>query len=48
MGVLDLLQEGRPLPGPESGVLSNTRKWIVRGDTRADKAGDLIGKGRPG
>ena len=43
-----LLQEGGPLPGPESGLLSNTRKWIVRGDTRADKARDFIGKGRPG
>ena len=29
-----LLQQGGPLPGPESGLLSNTRKWIVRGDTR--------------
>ena len=28
-----LLQEGGPLPGPETGLLSNTRKWIVRGDT---------------
>ena len=28
-----LLQEGGPLPGPETGLLSNTRKWIVRGNT---------------
>ena len=28
-----LLQEGGPLPGPETGLLSNTQKWIVRGDT---------------
>ena len=28
-----LLQEGGPLPGPKTGLLSNTRKWIVRGDT---------------
>ena len=28
-----LLQEGGPLPGPETGLLSNTRKWIVQGDT---------------
>ena len=28
-----LLQEGGPLPGPKAGLLSNTRKWIVRGDT---------------
>ena len=38
---------GNPLPGPEPGLLSN-RKWIVRGDSRADKAKDFIGKGRPG
>ena len=43
-----LLQEGRPLPGPKPGLLSNTRKWIVQGDTCADKARDFIGKGRPG
>ena len=29
----EVLQEGRPLPGPETGLLSNTRKWIVWGDT---------------
>ena len=28
-----LLQEGGPLPGLETGLLSNTRKWIVQGDT---------------
>ena len=39
-----LLQEGGPLPCPESGLLSNTRKWIVWGDTRADRARDFIGK----
>ena len=39
-----LLQEGGPLPGPETGLLSNTRKWIVREDTCADKARDFIGK----
>ena len=43
-----LLQEGGPLPGPETELLSNTQKWIVRGDTRADKAGGFIGKERPG
>ena len=42
---LPMLQEGGPLPGPETGLLSNTRKWIVRGDTCADKARDFIGKG---
>ena len=30
---MNLLQEGGSLPGPETGLLSNTRKWIVRGDT---------------
>ena len=43
-----MLQEGGPLPGPETGLLSNTRKWIVRGDTSADKARNFIGKGHPG
>ena len=46
--MIQLLQEGGPLPGPGSGLLSNTRKWIVRRDTCADKARDFIGKGRPG
>ena len=40
-----LLQEGGPLPGPKSGLLSNTWKWVVWGDTHADKARDFIGKG---
>ena len=43
-----MLQEGGPLPGPESGLLSNTQKWIIRGDTPADEARDFMGKGRPG
>jgi len=43
-----MLQKGGPLPGPETGLLSNTWKWIVWGDTSADKARDFIGKGRPG
>ena len=43
-----MLQEGRPLPGPETVLLSNTQKWISRGDTCADKAREFIGKGRPG
>ena len=40
-----VFQEGGPLPGPESGLLSNAWKWIVQGDTRADKARDFIGEG---
>ena len=43
----ELLQEGGPLLGPKSGLLSNTRKWIVWGDTRADKARDYW-EGAPG
>ena len=45
---IQLLQEGRPLPGPETGLLSDTQKWIVRGDTCADKARDFIGNRHPG
>ena len=40
-----LLQEGGPLPGPKTGLLSNTRKWTVRGDTCANKQEILLGKG---
>ena len=43
-----MLQEGRPLSGPESELLSNTQKWIVQGDIHADKARDFTGKRRPG
>ena len=39
-----MLQEAEPLPGPKSGLLSNTRKWIVQWDTRTDKARDFFGK----
>ena len=39
---------GGPLPGPKSGLLSNTRKWIVWGDTCAGRAKGFIGKGHPG
>ena len=40
-----LLLEGGTLPGPETGLLSNTQKCIVRGDTCADKTEILLGKG---
>ena len=30
---MPLFQEGEPLPGPKTGLLSNTRKWIAWGDT---------------
>ena len=43
-----VLLEGGPLPGPEGGLLCNTQKWIVWGDTCAGKARDFIGKGHPG
>ena len=32
----------------QSGLLFKTQKWIVWGDTRADKTRDLIGKGHLG
>ena len=40
------MQERGPLPAPKRGLLSNTREWIVREDTHADKARDFTGKGR--
>ena len=40
-----VLQERGPLPGSESRLLSNIWKWIVRGDTCADKASYFTGKG---
>ena len=40
---LQVLQEGEP-----KGLLSNTWKRIVRGDTCADKARDFVGNVRPG
>ena len=40
-----LLQEGGPLPGPKRVFFPNTQKWIVQGDTRADKTRDFIVKG---
>ena len=43
-----LLKERGHLTGPETGFLSNTRKWIARGDTCADKARDFIGNGHLG
>ena len=43
-----LLQKGGPLPGPETGLLSNTRKRIVQGDTCANRTRDFIGKGHLG
>ena len=43
-----LLQKGRPLLGPESGLLSNIQKWIVWGDAHVDKARDFIEKGHSG
>ena len=46
--VVEVLQEGGLLPGPETGLLSNTWKWIIWRDTCADKARDFIGKGHPG
>ena len=36
------------LPGSESRLLSNTWKYLVRGDAHADKPRDLVGTGCPG
>ena len=36
--------QGDPLPGPESGLLSNALKWIVPGDTCTEEIKDFIGK----
>ena len=42
-----MVQEGGLPPGPESGLLSDAQKGPVQGDTRADKARDVIGQGAP-
>ena len=44
---VNLLQEGGPHPGPETGLLSNTRKWIVWGDTHWQSR-RFYWEGRPG
>ena len=38
----------RLFPVPMSGLLSNTQKWVVQGDTHAEKASDFIEKGHLG
>ena len=43
-----MLQEGGPVSGPETGLLSNTEKCIVYGDACVDKARDFIRKGPQG
>lgn len=42
-----MLQEGGPLTGPKSGLLSNTQKLTVQGDTCTDKGRDFVGKDCP-
>ena len=44
--VTKMLQEGGPIPGPEDGLLSNTRKWIFWGDTWQSKR--FYWEGAPG
>ena len=46
--VVEVLQEGGPLPKPETGLLPNTQKRIIQGDTCADKARYFIAKGNLG
>ena len=41
---MDTLQEGGPLPGPDSGPLSGTQIWLVQDDTHTDKAKDFLGR----
>ena len=43
-----MLQERGPLPGPKSELLSDTRKWIVRGDNTSWQSKRLYWKGAPG
>ena len=43
-----VLQEGGPLPAAKRELLSNPQKRIIQGDTRADKARDVVGMGHPG
>ena len=45
--LLSVAGRGTP-PGPERELLSNTQKWIVWGDTHADKAKGFTGNGCPG
>ena len=44
---LELLHKAGILPGPKTGLWSNTPKYIIQGDTCADKA-RYFGKGHPG
>lgn len=44
-GLAVMSQEGDPFQGSESGLLSDSRKRIVPGDTHAEKARDLMGVG---
>ena len=45
---LEVLQEGRTLPGPKTGLLSNTQKWIVLGDTCAKQSKRFYWERAPG
>ena len=43
-----LLQEGGPLPEPENGLLSDTRKWIIWGEHTCWQSRHFIGRGHSG
>ena len=43
--MLQVLQEGRPLPGPETGLLSNTRNELSEETHVLTKQEILLGKG---
>ena len=47
-GEREVLQEGGLFPGPKYGLLSNTQKWIVWGDTCTSQARDFTEKGCSG
>ena len=45
---MGLYRKGSPFPGPESGLLPNTQKWVVWGGTQTDKAKNLTVSGPQG
>ena len=40
-----LLYKREPLSGPDSGLVSNTQKWIVQGDAHTNKGRDFMRNG---
>ena len=48
LNIFSYCRKGDPFQGPRVGSYLTLRKWIVWGDTLADKAENFIGKGCPG